>query len=96
MTACVFQKYPESFTFQLYNFVVVKFAIFLKVSLLFNSFFLSFLFINKTLQLNKLKNRTAINGKISVFIACVEAIIYLLAYDLHDFTLTCFIEKKIF
>ena len=31
----------------------------------------------KTLRLNKLKTRTAINAKISVFVICVEAIMYL-------------------
>ena len=45
---------------------------------------LPFLFINKTLRLNNLKSRTVMNGKISVFAICVETIIYLLLYDLHD------------
>ena len=40
-------------------------AIFLKSSLLFKQFLLS---INKTLRLNNLKTRTAINVKISVFV----------------------------
>ena len=47
---------------------------------------MSFLFINKTLWLNNLKTRTAMNTKISVFVICVKAIIYLLLYDLHDCT----------
>ena len=38
----------------------------LRVSKVQNSF-LSFLFINKTLRLNNLKTRTAMNVKISVF-----------------------------
>ena len=38
---------------------------------------MSFLFINKTLWLNNLKTRTAINAKISVFVICVNAIAYL-------------------
>ena len=56
----------------------VKFAIFLNSSLLFNSFYCLFLFINKTLWLNNLKTRTAMNPKISAFVICVEVIIYLL------------------
>ena len=45
------------------------------------------MFVNNTLQLNDLKTRTAINAKTSVFVICVEAIIYLLLSDLHDFSL---------
>ena len=41
---------------------------------------LSFLFKNKTLRLNNLKARTAMNSKISVLVTCVEAIMYLLLY----------------
>ena len=41
---------------------------------------------DKTLRLNNLKTRTAKNAKISVFVICVEAIIYLLLYNLHDCT----------
>ena len=47
---------------------------------------MSFLFINKTLRLNNLKTRTAMTEKFSVFAICVETIIYLLLYDLPDFT----------
>ena len=47
---------------------------------------MSFLFINKTLQLDNLKTRTVMNAKISVFVICVESIIYLLSYNLHDCT----------
>ena len=46
-----------------------------------------FLFINKTLRLNNLKTKTVVNSEISVFVSCVEAIIYLLLYNLHDSTL---------
>ena len=53
----------------------MKFTVFLKSSLLFNSFY-CFLFINKTSGLNNLKTRTAMNAKIVVFIICVEAIVY--------------------
>ena len=42
--------------------------------------------MNKTLQLINLKTRTAMNAKISVSVICVEAIIYLLLYNLHDCT----------
>ena len=45
---------------------------------------MSFLFINKTLRLNKLKTRLIKNAKISAFVICVEVIIYLLLYNLHD------------
>ena len=52
---------------------------------------MSFPFINKTLRLNNLKARTAINVKISLFVIYVETIIYLLLYNLllynlHDCT----------
>ena len=47
----------------------------------------NFLFINKTLRLNNLKTKTVVNSEISVFVSCVEAIIYLLLYNLHDSTL---------
>ena len=42
--------------------------------------------MNKTLRLNNLKTRTDMNAKISVFVICAEAIIYLLLYNLHDCT----------
>ena len=60
----------------------MKFASFLKSSLHFNSFY-CLLFINKTLRLNDLKARTAMNAKALVFVICVDAIIYLLLYNLH-------------
>ena len=53
---------------------------------------MSFLCINKTLRLNNFrKTRTAMNPKISVFVICVEAIIYLL-YNFHDCTFNVFID----
>ena len=64
----------------------MKFAIFLKSSLLFNSFYCLFLFINKNLRLDNLKTAAAMNAKMSVFFVCVEVIIYLLLYNLHDCT----------
>ena len=48
--------------------------------------YLYFLFISKTLRLKNLKTRTAINAEISVFVICVDAIIHLLLYNLHEFT----------
>ena len=63
----------------------MKIAIFLKSSLLFK-FQVSFLFINKTLQLYNFKTRTAMNAKISVFVIGVEAIIYLLLNNVQDCT----------
>ena len=56
-----------------------------KVVYFFNSFDCLILFINKTLRLNDLKTRTAMNAKISLFVICVEVIIYLLR-NLHDCT----------
>ena len=62
----------------------MKFVIFLKSSLLFESFYCLFCFINKTLRLINLKTRTAMNAKILVLAVCVETIIYLLLYNLRD------------
>ena len=42
------------------------------------------MFIDKTLRLNNLKARTAMNAQISVSVSCVEIIIYLLLYNLRD------------
>ena len=56
---------------------------------------MSFLFTNKTLRLNNLKTRAAMNAKISVFITCVEAITYLLLYDFHDRAFKCKQQSKI-
>ena len=52
------------------------------------------MFINKTLRLNNLKTRTTMNAKISVFVAFVKAIIYLILYNLHDSTFKTNNEKK--
>ena len=90
MIAYVFQKYPENLAFELFiilPLLSVKFAIFLKDSLLFNSFYrFFFLFINKTLRLINLKTRTAMNAKISVVVICVQEIICLFLHNLHDCT----------
>ena len=60
----------------------VKFAVFLKCSLLFNSFFLSFSVYKKTLWLKNLKAGTAMNVEISVFVGCVETIIHLFKLEI--------------
>ena len=43
--------------------------------------------LNETLQLNNLETRTTMNAKISAFVICVEAVVYLLLYNLHDYLL---------
>ena len=53
---------------------------------------MSFLFINKILWLNNSKTRTAVNAKVLVFINYIEAIIFLLLYNLHDCTFKLFRE----
>ena len=72
----------------IYNFGVIypwsllfswKVVFFLTVSIVF-------LFISKTLRVNNLKTRTAMNAQNSVFVICVEAIICLLLYNLHNCT----------
>ena len=47
---------------------------------------MSFLFINKTLRLNNLKIKTAMDVKISLFLICVKAIIYLLLFLIYCLT----------
>ena len=42
--------------------------------------------MSKTLRFNNLKTRTAMNAKTSMFVICVEAIIYLLLNNLHECT----------
>ena len=69
MIAYVFQKYPKYFC----N-LPVKFVIFLKSNFLT----VSVVFSVYKQRLDKLKTRTATNSKISVFVICVKAIIYLL------------------
>ena len=51
---------------------------------------MSFLFTNKNIRLDNLKTRTTTNAKISVFVICVEVIVYLLLYNLHDCTFKTF------
>ena len=45
-----------------------------------------FFVYNKTLGLSNLKTRTAMNAEISVFVVCVEAIIYLSLHNWHNCT----------
>ena len=72
-------------------------CIFLKSSLLFRQFVLSFLFINKTLPLNNLKIKKAMNAKILRVLICAEVILHLLLYNLHERTFKhCFIHDKPF
>ena len=76
----------ENFAFQLILILqqfTREICYFLKNQPTFQQFLLSFLFINKTVRLKNLKARTAINAKISLFVICVEAIIYSLLYNLH-------------
>ena len=69
----------------IYNFAPVKFTIFLKVAYFLTQLLLSFLFLKKSSRLNNLKTITAMNVKIYVVVICVEAIINLLLYNLHDY-----------
>ena len=52
--------------------------------------------MNKTLWLNNLKTRIAMNAKITLLRICVEAIIYWLSYNLHDCTFIAFMSMKSF
>ena len=63
----------------------MKFAIFLKSSLLFQ-FLLSFLIGDRSLRLGGFGAGVAMGAEISVFDICVEAIIYLLLHNMHDST----------
>ena len=42
--------------------------------------------VNKRLRFNKLKAMAAMDARISLFVICVKAVIYLLQYNLHDCT----------
>ena len=99
MIAYVYQKYLENFAFQLYIilkqftreicYFLKKVAYILTVSIVFS-------FMNKTLRLNNLKTRIAMNTTISVFAICVEAIICWLLYNLHDCTFNVFMSVRPF
>ena len=80
----------------IYNFAAIyswnllfsyKVAYFLTVSIVFSVYKQNFKLIN-------LKTKTATNTKISVFAICVEAIIYLLLYTLHDCTFDFMIRSN--
>ena len=84
MIAYVFQKYPKNFWFQ--QFIILQSFKGESCNLLFiyfKKFLSSFLFIDKTLRLNNLKTRTAMNANILEFIS-VEVIIHLVLHNLHD------------
>ena len=59
---------------------------FLKKKRTFEQFLLFFSVYKQNLRRNNLKIRIAMNAKISVFVICVETIIYSLVYKLHDCT----------
>ena len=77
----------------IYNFTVI-YTIFLKSSLLFNSFYC--LFCSKTKLYDSItqKLKQLWMQKISVLVICVEAIIYLLLYNLYDGTFKAWICKN--
>ena len=58
--------------------------------------YIVFSYMNKTLRLNNLKTRIAMNTTISVFAICVEAIICWLLYNLHDCTFNVFMSVRPF
>ena len=72
----IYRRNPKYKTFFC---AVLKFAIFLKSSLRFSQFLLSFLLIGKTLRFNYIKTRTVMKANFSVFAICIE-------YYLHDCT----------
>ena len=76
----------------IHHFVVIYLQnlLFSSSNLLFNSFYFLFFFINKTLRLNNLKTRSAMNTNISVFVICAEVIIYLILCNSHDSTFSYF------
>ena len=50
----------------------------------------------QNLWLKYLKARTAMNAKTSLFVICIEAIIYLLLYNLYDCTFNSFTCPLVF
>ena len=54
---------------------------------------MSFLFINKTLRLNNLKTRIAMNAKISVFVICIGYYIICMTVPLINVTKLLLLEK---
>ena len=89
MNAQLFQKSPENFAFQLFKIcsnLPLKFAIFIKSSLLFNVFYCLFCLQTQLYG-------SVMNAKTSVFVICVEVIIYLLLHNLHRFTFKKNVER---
>ena len=89
MTAQLFQKSPENFAFQIFKIcsnLPLKFAIFVKSSLLFNGFYCLFCLQTQLYS-------SVINAKTSVFVICAEAIVYLLLHNLHHFTFKKNVER---
>ena len=80
---CVSKVYVKFRIPTIYNFAAI-YQWNLLFSLKETYFLTAYLIINKTFRLNNVRTRTAMNAKISVFVISVEAIIYLLLYDLHD------------
>ena len=75
-----------------YNFTVISpwiVAYFLTISMVFSV-------CKKSLRLNNLKTRTAMNVKISVFAICVEPIVYLLLHNWSNWKLILIACTKIF
>ena len=96
----MFEKYLENFDFLIRFRFIREICNFYKKQPTFWEFILSFLFINKTLQINNWKTRPAMNVKISVLVICVKPIIHLLLYNLHYCTFnlikpTCWIYVSI-
>ena len=92
MIAYVFQKHPENFAFRLFTILQycnfpVKFDSLLYFSFTYLAVSIVFAVYKQNLRLNNLRTRRAINAKVSVFVICVKAMIYLLFYDFIDFTL---------
>ena len=73
----------------------MKFAIFRKKLASFLTVSIVFSFISKTLRLNNLNTRRAMNVTILVFVICVEAVIYWLC-NLHDCTFNVFMSMRSF
>ena len=89
MTAQLFQKSPENFAFQIFKIcsnLPLKFAIFVKSSLLFNGFYCLFCLQTQLYS-------SVMNAKTLVFVICVEAIMYLLLHNLHRFTFKQNVER---
>ena len=86
----MFQKYPESFACQLFIplqlftrkicYLKKNWPDFLAVSIVFSVY-------KQNFTSEYLKTKRAMNVKVSVFVICVETIMYFSLYNLHDCTL---------